>query len=147
MSLDIFHEDRYKLLMQEHLGETIAFLLDQGEEFAVACDMRHVTFDPELPRELRGEMDDVSLFVIGGYTFETARVFEDELIFEAGFGEEAFGSLLSIPLLAIKQILVDQYPIAINITEPMRKKSTQATERSMSALLNNPENQRLLKKT
>ena len=147
MSLDIFHEDRYKLLTEEYLSESIAFLLDHNKEFAVACDMRHVSFDPELPRELRAQMDDVSLFVVGGYTFETARVFDNELIFEAGFGEEAFGSLLSIPLLAIKQIFVDQYPIAINITEPMRKKSTQATERSISALLNNPENQRLLKKT
>ncbi len=147
MSLDIFHEDRYKILTEEYLSESIAFLLDHDKEFAVACDMRHVTFDPELPRKLRGEMDDVSLFVVGGYTFETAMIVEDRLTFEAGFGEESLGSLLSIPLLAIKQIFVDQYPIAINITEPMRKKSTQATERSMSALLNNPENQRLLKKT
>ena len=146
MSLEIFHQDEYKLLTQEHIRNTIDFLLDHSTEFGISCETRHIDFDPSLPRELMDSLEGVALFILGGYTFESAYITEDSLHFEAGFGDESFGSLLSIPLLAIKQIYYETYPIAINITEPIRPNPVISTERSMSALLSKPENKRLLKR-
>jgi len=146
MSLEVFHSNKYKYIVQEYLSSTIGFLLENGVEFAVAAEVRHILFEPELPSYIIDKFGDVALFALGGYSFETAHIEDNHLIFEAGFGEENFGSRVSIPLLAIKQTFVDDYPIAINITEPIRHKATQSdTNRSMQALLNNPKNKKLLK--
>ena len=148
MPLESFHTDTYKLLIKEHLYNTVAFLLENGIEFSIAAEVRHCQFSPELPSEITTAFESVVLFVMAGYTFESAHLDEEHFFFEAGFGAEGFGSHVSIPLLAIKQIFVDEYPIAINITEPMREKATQTTvNRSMEALLNNPENKKLLQKS
>ena len=148
MSLEIFHTDRYKTLIQTHLHETVAYLLEQGVEFAVAAELRHILFSPELPTAITESFGDVALFVLAGYTFGSAHLDETHLYFEAGFGAENIGAELTIPLLAIKQLFVDDYPIAINVSEPMRPKAAQSTiDRSMEALLNNPENKKLLRKS
>ncbi len=147
MSLEPFHTDEYKLLIKAHLHQTIAFLLKHGIEFSIAVEIRHTSFSPELPHEITEAFDPVVLFVMAGYTFGSAYIDEDTFHFEAGFGAEGFGSHVTLPLLAIKQIFVDEYPIAINISEPIREKATQTTSNhSMEALLNNPENKKLLKK-
>ena len=147
MSLEIFHTNDYKHLIQSHLYNTLAFLLQNGTEFSIAAELRHCHFTPELPGEIIDSFGDVVLFVMAGYTFESAHLDETHFYFEAGFGAEGFGSRVSVPLLAIKQVFVDEYPIAINISEPIREKAVQTTnDHSMEALLNNPENQKLLKK-
>jgi len=147
MALELFHTDAYKHLIKEHLFNTITFLLENGAEFSLAAEMRHTRFSPDLPAHITETFDEVVLFVMAGYTFESAHLDETHFYFEAGFGAEGFGSQVSIPLLAIKQLFVDEYPIAINISEPIREKAVQTTsDHSMEALLNNPENQKLLKK-
>jgi len=147
MSLELFHTNEYKHLIKDHLYHTIAFLLENGMEFSLAAEIRHSSFSPELPSTITSEFDAVVLFVMAGYTFGSAHLDEDNFYFEAGFGPEGFGSHVTIPLLAIKQIFVEEYPIAINISEPMREKAAQTTiDHSMEALLNNPQNQKLLKK-
>ncbi len=147
MSLESFHTNKYKLLIQDHLYQTILFLLEEGIEFSVAAELRYCSFSPELPSQITAAFGEVTLFALAGYTFETAELDEADLYFEAGFGAEGFGSHVHIPLLAIKQLFVEEYPIAINISEPIREKAAQTeTHSSMEALLNNPENQKLLKK-
>jgi len=152
MQLEIFHTDTYKELSQTHLFNTISFLLDEGVEFSLAVELRHITFEPVLPSSIMEEFGDVVLFVMAGYTFETLQLDDTDLYFEAGFGAEAIGSRLSLPLLSIKQLFVEEYPIAINITEPFRLKATQtqpkrSPDHSMEALLNNPKNKKLLQKS
>ncbi len=145
MNLELFHTDDYKSLIKDHIFNTISFLLDHDIEFSLAVEVRHVSFEPTLPSHISSSFDDVVLFVIAGYTLESAHLGMDEFFFEAGFGEEGIGSTLTIPLLAIKQIFVDDYPIAINISEPKRKVEKPKINNSMEALLNNPENKKLLK--
>jgi len=148
MPLEPFHTDTYKRLIQEHLYNTIAFLLENGIEFSLAAEIRYTDFAPKLPADIMEGFEPVVLFVMAGYTFESAHLDEEHFFFEAGFGPEGFGSHVTIPLLAIKQIFVEEYPIAINISEPIRKRpARQHANRSMEALLNNPENQKLLKKS
>ncbi|WP_456432436.1 hypothetical protein [Nitratifractor sp.] len=145
MGTDPFQSPRYREIITEHIRRTLGFLLGEGIEFAVAAEVEHCTFSPELPSDIRDRFAPTSLFVLSGYTFESAVVEEKALRFEAGFGEENFGSVVSIPLLAIKQVIVGEYPIIINVAEPEPPLPPES-ERSMEALLSNPENRKLLKK-
>lgn len=146
MALELFHKDEYKNIIQEHLFNTIVFLMDNGMEFSIAAEVRHLRFDPPLPREISSSFDDVALFVVAGYTFESCQISEDDFSFEAGFGKDGVSADVSMPILSIKQIFADNYPIAINISEPKRKIAKIDTNKSMEALLRNPENSKFLKK-
>jgi hypothetical protein len=146
VTLDLFHSDDYRSLMRDHIYNVLAFLLENNSDFAVAAEVEHMEFAPELPRELRKGFSEVALFVISGYTLESAYIDGDCLHFEAGFGEENIGADTKTPFLAIKQIFIGEYPILINITYPTPFVSaSQTPKHSMEALLNNPENQKLIK--
>jgi len=142
-----FNSSEYREIQERHLFETVDFLLENGIEFAIVAEVKYIDFNPPLPKELYEMLQELSLFILSGYTFESAEVDSSNLKFEAGFGKENFGSILSMPLLAIKQIIVGEYPIAINIAKPMLKKRKIDTSFSMEALLKNPENFKLFKKT
>ncbi len=151
MQDDLFQTPAYQELIASHLSQTIKFLFDNNQEFALACETEFLLFEPELPQEVRDSFGATVLFVITGYTYETAQIDEGHFSFEAGFGEENFGSLVTLPLLAIKQVFVGEYPITINISEPAQiienqKPSEADSMKSMEALLSNPENKKLLKK-
>jgi len=143
---DPFRSEEFRQIQQEYLLKMLSFLLENGVEFAVAAEVEYIGFSPELPESIRERFAPVSLFVLTGYTYETAELDEASLRFEAGFGEENVGSYLTLPLLAIKQVIVGEYPVAINIAEPAPETGSPDASRSMEALLNNPENLKLLKK-
>jgi len=151
MKDDLFQTPAYQELITSHLSQTIKFLFDNQQEFALACETAFLTFDPELPKEISDSFGETVLFIITGYTYETAMLDESYFSFEAGFGDENFGSLVMLPLLAIKQIFVGEYPITINISKAShvtekQKPSEMDASKSMEALLSNPENKKLLKK-
>lgn len=151
MQTDIFQTPAYRELISSHLEKTILFLFENNQEFALACETEFLLFEPELPQEIMESFGESVLFVLTGYTYETAQLGEEYFSFEAGFGEENFGSLVTLPLLAIKQVFVGEYPITINISEPAHpskegKPSEVDSSKSMEALLSNPENKKLLKK-
>jgi hypothetical protein len=78
-------------------------------------------------------------------------------IFEAGFGSENFGSVVSIPLLSILQIIIDNTAVLVNIAnyrsvetqikeiKKNDKSDINGLENSMSSFLSNPENSKFLK--
>jgi len=151
MDTDLFQSPAYQELIASHLDKTIQFLFENNQEFALACETKFLHFDPELPQEIFENFGESVLFILTGYTYETAQLGDEYFSFEAGFGEENFGSLVTLPILAIKQIFVGEYPIAINISEPIahpnKEESIEAgSSKSMEALLSNPENKKLLKK-
>ena len=145
MTINLFQTPQYKSLMQEHIEKTISYLFEKNQEFAVACEVKYVHFNPELPTNIKETFNDTVMFILNGYTFETAKLEDEIFYFEAGFGENNFGSTVEVPLLAIKQLFVGDHPIVLNLAEPIRNKET-STKNSMEALLNNPENKKLLKK-
>ena len=145
--MNLFQTAQYRTLMKEHIHNTVIYLFEQSQDFAIACETKHITFDPELPSEIKETFNETVLFVISGYTFESAKVDEEYFVFEAGFGSENFGSTVQVPLLAIKQLFVGEHPIVINLAEPAAvQKQADKAKNSMEALLNNPENKKLLKK-
>jgi len=145
MTINLFQTSEYKALMEEHINKTIYYLFEKDSEFAIACDIQHITFSPELPSNVLETFKDTVLFMISAYSFETAKLEEGYLSFEAGFGENNFGSTVTVPLLAVKQLFVGDNPIVMNFAQPTKKKVA-SSKNSMEALLNNPENKKLLKK-
>ena len=150
MTINLLQTPEYRALIQTHIFETIKYLFNKNQEFALACEIKYITFTPELPAEIKESFDDTVLFILSGFTFESAQLDEEYFSFEAGFGSDNFGSTVSVPLLAIKQLFVGDNPIVINLAHPVieseKKKEVSASKKSsMEALLNNPENKKLLK--
>jgi hypothetical protein len=145
MTINLFQTPEYKALMSEHIFKTIDYLFQKNQEFAIACEIKHITFNPELPNSIKESFDEIVLFVLSGYTFESATLDEKYFHFEAGFGENNFGSTVSVPLLAIKQLLVGENPIIFNLAVHSEVKKT-TVKNSMESLMNNPENKKLLKR-
>ena len=150
MTINLLQTPEYRALIQTHIFETITYLFNKNQEFALACEIKYITFTPELPTEIKESFDDTVLFILSGFTFESAQLNEDYFSFEAGFGSDNFGSTVSVPLLAIKQLFVGDNPIVINLADPVieseKEKEVSASKKSsMEALLKNPENKKLLK--
>ncbi len=146
MTINLFQTPQYKTLIQEHIVKTITYLFEKNQEFAVACEVKHIAFNPPLPKSILDTFEETVLFILHGYTFESATIDEEYFSFEAGFGEENFGSTVQVPLLCIKQVFVGDHPIVFNLAKYEGEKKSSTSKSSMEALLNNPENQKLLKK-
>ncbi|MDD5051728.1 MAG: hypothetical protein PHO27_03215 [Sulfuricurvum sp.] len=138
--------------METHVRDMLIYLFENDQNFGILCKIEHVSFDPQLPQHLSDEFRAMTLFFLAGYTFESARIDNDILIFEAGFGQENIGSFVSVPLLSIVQIIIDDTPAFVNLAIPKEQHKIEKIEKnegvqnSMSALLANPENQKFLKK-
>jgi hypothetical protein len=145
MTINLFQTPEYKKLMEEHIEKTIGYLFNKNQEFALACEIKYVSFTPELPSEIKETFNETVLFVLSGYTYETAKLEEEYFYFEAGFGADNFGSTVAVPILAIKQVFVGDHPIVLNLAEPVKEEEV-SKQNSMEALLNNPENKKLIKK-
>jgi len=148
MTINLFQTSEYKAIISEHISKSITYMFEKEQEFAIACEIKHLTFTPELPLSIQETFDDTVLFILSGYTFESAKLEDDYFSFEAGFGEDNFGSTVNVPLLAIKQMFVGDHPMVINLAEhtPEEAHVEKAKNNSMKSLLNNPENKKLLKK-
>jgi hypothetical protein len=145
MTINLFQTPEYRTLMEEHIEKTIGYLFNKNQEFSLACEIKYVNFNPELPSSVKETFNETVLFILSGYTYETAKLETGYFSFEAGFGSENFGSTVTVPLLAIKQIFVGDHPIVFNLSHPIDKEKV-AKKSSMEALLNNPENKKLLNK-
>ena len=152
MTINLLQTPEYKTLIKSHIFQTIEYLFQKNQEFGIACEIEHITFSPELPSDIRDSLQETVLFILSGYTFESATVDKEYFSFEAGFGAENFGATVTIPLLAIKQVLIGENPIVFNLSKheegdkEEKHSNASAKKSSMEALLNNPENQKLLKK-
>lgn len=138
-------------LMQKHTQEVIIHFFKKEQNFGILCKIEDVEFNPALPKDIVSEFRPLTLFFLAGYTFETAHIKDDCLVFEAGFGVENFGSMVSVPLYSIMQIIVDETPILINLSnqkieqKPKKVVDRKGVEDSMASFLSNPENSRFMK--
>lgn len=150
MIIDISKSASFAKMMQKHIIEFITHLFENEQFFGILCNLDFVEFDPPLPDSISREFSNITLFFLAGYTYESARIENNKLIFEAGFGSENFGSIVSVELLAIMQVIIDDAPALINLAQPRKTKETKSSDdgiqNSLNALLSNPENQKFLKK-
>ncbi len=148
MLQDVLNDPVFSAEMKRHVRDVLEILLKKGTNFSILTNIAEISFEPTLPEEIRSTFKPITMFVLAGYTFESCIVDEWGISFEAGFGHENYGSLVSVPLLSVLQIIVDETPILINLSvdvEDKPKPTSKGIERSMEALLSNPENEKLLK--
>lgn len=148
-------EDRdFAKVMQRNIESLINILFKKDQNFGILCKLEEISFDPPLPEDISAEFRPMTLFFLAGYTFDTAEIIGDKLVFEAGFGSDNFGSVVTVPLLGIMQIIVDETPLLINLAtykkEPPKKSAkgvdNGGVENSMASFLSNPENSKFFKK-
>jgi hypothetical protein len=140
--------------MKKHIEELVILFFQKEQNFGILCKIEEVSFNPELPDGMYSDFRPLTLFFLAGYTFETARIEDETLVFEAGFGSDNFGSVVSVPLLSILQIIVDETPLFINIAIDTKEEKEEITKEedesgvknSMASFLANPENSKFLKK-
>jgi len=149
---NIIQDRDFALLMKKNIQELIVLFFQKEQNFGILCKIEDVSFEPELPESINSEFRPLTLFFLAGYTFETARIENNLLIFEAGFGSDNFGSIVSVPLLSILQIIIDETPVLINISAYKEEESKEkdnvdesGVENSMASFLSNPENAKFLK--
>lgn len=141
-------------LMKVHVNEVVNFLLEDSVGFTILVNMQYVTFDPPLPDEITNKFRPLMPFVLKNFTLISANVDENYLTFEAGFGEENRGAIVNVRLEAILQIIVEDTPILINMSvinqeeviEQKNEEDFDGLDKSMKALLSNPENKKFFKK-
>ena len=149
---DLLNNNGFIRLMEEHSTRLIDFLLENEIEFGILCNLADVEFVKKLPDEIFSTFKPLTLFMIAGYTFQSAFINDDEeLEFEAGFGRDNFGTTVLVPVGSILQILVNETVIYVNLTATIKRKGDNARnkgsiERSLNAIFSNPQNQKLIKK-
>jgi len=132
--------------MENHINELVEYLLTTEQNFGLVCKLENVEFNPPLPDHIKETLNQITLFFLAGYTFESTRLDAGFVSFEAGFGSENFGSIVTLPVLAVMQLIVEETPIFVNIAPPRPKESDGSVDMSMAALMANPQNRKLLKK-
>jgi len=151
---NVIDEKGFAQIMKKSIEDIIIHFFEREQNFGILCKIEEVSFNPELPESINAEFRPLTLFFLAGYTFETARIEDEFLIFEAGFGGDNFGSVVTVPLLSILQIIVDETPIFINLSVYKESEESAAEKKiddagvknSMASFLNNPENSKFLKK-
>lgn len=149
---NIIEDKDFALLMQKNIQELIIHFFQREQNFGILCKIEEAMFEPSLPESIESEFRPLTLFFLAGYTFETARIEDGLLIFEAGFGSDNFGSVVSVPILSIMQVILDETPVMINLSIYREKKAVKkeadgnGVENSMASFLSNPENSKFIKK-
>ncbi|MFW3340129.1 hypothetical protein [Aliarcobacter butzleri] len=142
MLKDIIENPNYKELIEKQIQDIIIFLLDNKQEFSITANITPISFNPALPEEIKSQLHKFSLFVLSNYTYTTIEINEEFLSFEAGFGNENFGSVVKIPLHAIFQIIVDDSILYLNSIATVEKFNRDLEKNSFNIFKNNPNNKR-----
>ena len=150
----ITNDAEFADVMKKNIQAMMIHFFENNINFGVLCNIEDVFFDPALPEDIGSAFHPMTLFFLAGYTFETARITDDDLVFEAGFGSDNFGSVTTVPLLSIMQIIIDETPVLINLATYKKDSSniisesesdSSGVENSMNSFLSNPENSKFLK--
>jgi len=149
---NVIQDIEFAKLMQNNIQDLIVHFFEKEQNFGILCKIEDVYFEPVLPADINSEFRSMTLFFLAGYTFETAHIEDGTLMFEAGFGSENFGSMVSVPLLSIMQIIIDETPVFINLADPKEEimqselnADENGVENSMASFLSNPENSKFIK--
>ncbi|MCT7908036.1 hypothetical protein N5915_00545 [Arcobacter lacus] len=142
MLKDIIENSNYKDLINKQIHDIILFLLDNNQEFSITANITPISFNPALPEDIKSQLHKFSLFVLSNYTYTTIEINEEFLSFEAGFGNENFGSIVKIPLHAVFQIVVDDSILYLNSVATVEKFNNNLEKNSFNIFKNNPNNKK-----
>ncbi|MDR1007311.1 MAG: hypothetical protein LBL65_01945 [Campylobacteraceae bacterium] len=148
---DFLEEQEFVETIQGALLKILSLLFKKEIPFSVLANIKRVTFNPLLPETITKQFQPATLFVLEGYTLSSAKIEDGILSFEAGFGENNTGSIVSMPIGAILHLSIDNTPLFLNMSvdnapTPAKESKNDKSKRSLEAFLNNPENEKLFKK-
>ncbi|MFA6760930.1 MAG: hypothetical protein WCR69_07805 [Sulfuricurvum sp.] len=148
---EIVKDAKYINMMQDSAREVLSYLIHKNCSFGILCRLEFTLFTPPLPSEIEQTLRDVTLFYLAGYTLESAYLQDRKIIFEAGFGSDNFGSIVEVEIGSIMQIIVEDTPIFINLSEykkpqKIKEKDDNGVQNSISSFLSNPENEKFFKR-
>jgi hypothetical protein len=150
---EFLNDKEFAHTIYQALAQVLSLLLKNDTPFIILTNISHVSFEPDLPSHITKNFQPLTFFALENYTLSTARLTGECLTFEAGFGEDNFASLVSVPIGAIARVSIEDLPIFINMAvdkiAPAPKKAHTREDnlkKSLEALLNNPENKELFKK-
>ncbi len=152
---ELINDAGFAKVMKNNMQDLIVYLFEKNMHFGILCNIEDISFSPELPEEILNQFHSMTLFYLAEYTFQSAKIEDDYLVFEAGFGAENIGSVVSVPLLSIVQIIVDEQPVFINLSKYKGKEEEkelkeeideEGVENSLNIFLSNPENSKFIKK-
>jgi hypothetical protein len=115
---------KYKEMIEKHIGEICNFLSEYNspeDGFSIMVKVEVIKFEPELPKSITNTFRDITIFTLMNYTFATIEVTDTHISFEAGFGRDNIGSVVTIPLFAILQILHNDNMIYFNPVASVQK--------------------------
>ena len=148
---DIKSRNKISQCIIDNARKLISSMLTEEVNFSIFCYINNVDFDPPIPENISVNLKSLTIFALSGYTFTTAKLDKTKIVFEAGFGEENFSSVVSVPLKDILQVLIAENVIFVNPFsdgESDEKKDDSENELavSMEAILSNPKNKNIFKK-
>ncbi len=153
MIIDVIEDIKYRNLMEEQIRDIIDYLLVHNEEFSITANLNGVNFNPEIPKTIADNFSKFTMFTLSNYTYSTIEVTDNDISFEAGFGEENFGATVTIPFYGIFQLVINDSILFVNPTATVEKyfleenqdinKKDQAS-RSRNAFSMNPKNKDLI---
>jgi hypothetical protein len=118
------------------------FLLLNDKEFSITGNLDAITFEPELPDVIKTQLPKYPLFILSNYTYSTIALNEEYITFEAGFGNENFGSVVKVPLQSVFQVILDESILFLNPVATVEKFNKNRKSNSMNVFKNNPNNKK-----
>ena len=146
MIVDVVEDINYRNLMEEQIQEIIHYLLEHNEEFSITANIKGIEFTPQMPDSIYKNFSKFTMFSLTNYTYSTIVVSNEYISFEAGFGEENFGSTVTIPFYAVFQLVINDSILFVNPTATVEKYflDDNNQSRSRKAFSMNPKNKGLL---
>jgi hypothetical protein len=154
MIYNIIEDIDYKDMVEDQIFEVLGYLLNKKSEFSLTANIKGVKFNPQIPESISANFQHFTLFTLANYTYTTIELSDTHISFETGFGAENFGSVVTIPLYAIFQIVINESILFLNPTatvekyfikkEPKLRKDEDQKTRSMNAFTMNKKNKKLL---
>jgi len=135
VSLPYFRE-----LKAKHAKDILMILLERDEPFSILAHTPTINFSPTLPQNITKQFTDVIMFAIANYTLQSAHISDNNFVFEAGFGEENIGSVVTVPIENIIQITQEEVPLFINASATLPKE-----EKPKNPFAMNPRNKKFIK--
>jgi len=151
MIMDIVEDNNYKDMIEGQIYELIEYLISKDQFFSITANIKGIQFDPELPEAIMNSFPPFTLFSLENYTYSSIILTETTLSFEAGFGQENFGSVVTLPLYAIFQVVIEESILFLNPTATVEKYFEKSNDdeidqetKSKNAFILNKKNKKLL---
>ena len=154
MIFNVIEDINFRNLIETQVYEIIDYLLASNEEFSITANIKGVKFNPPIPDPISKTFAQYTMFTLVNYTYKSIVLTDTHMSFETGFGEENFGSVVTIPLYAIFQIVINESILFLNPTatvekyfierKPELEENENQQTRSMNAFKMNTKNKGLI---